>query len=390
MELFKAHNQWSTRPADERFATLAEMGQACYGYYRQAQEYNSTGSALQLAVAQVDDHQEPVIMGHDSGRVALISHWAFGQLAQRANAPADFLRELPAQMAAEVLAHRLGERSDEREVKLLLHSNGNLLLRAITGVGYQRFWNWQVVEGLQQLQSVGWKVPPARPWPNAPAAFTRIAGPLDVLEGQSWALSVSEGSLIAPAGLYASGHDLFAFMVNQQRTIQLPGSDKPMYRGFFVEHSEVGDSSYRVTLFLYAHVCGNHIVWGAENVREIRIPHKGDALERIAENLRVELKAYADSSATGDQQKLQRLATLELGASREEVIGVLFQRRLLSQAMAGRAYDTCESVQTPLDGSNPRTPWGIAQGLTQLSQGSQYGDQRTTLDRMAGKVLEVF
>ena len=393
MELFRAHNQWATRPADERFTTVAEMLEACKAYADVAAEYKADPQDINVGIGNLDDgSQEPVLIG-EGGHAARLSNWAFGQLCQRVTAPADYLRTLPAADAAHLLQWGMDNRQQGsgKSLKLLIQgNNGDSLLRAITGTGYKRFWNWRVCEGLQVLEERGWQVPPARPWPNAPVAFTRIAGPSDVLRGQSWGLSVSEGSLIAPAGLYASDHDMFAFMVNQDRRINVPGNSTGLYRGFFVEHSEVGDSAYNVWLFLYENVCGNHIVWNASQVKHISIAHKGDALERIADNLRVQLREYADSSASDEESKLKLLATTELGVNKLEVVELLFSRRLLTRGMAERAYDTCEQQQTPLDGSNPRTPWGIAQGLTRLSQNAQYADQRNLIDRAAGKVLEVF
>ena len=38
---------------------------------------------------------------------------------------------------------------------------------------------------------------------------------------------------------------------------------------------------------------------------------------------------------------------------------------------------------------DPRTAWGMANGLTRLSQSLPYADERVALDRAAGKVLEM-
>jgi hypothetical protein len=387
MNLYQASNQWATRPPDERFGSLSEMLAACKGYADIAKEYESYPSDMKADV--VDG--EPVLVGQ-SGRPARLTHWAMGQLCSRAGAPAEYLRTLPGEMAAPLLNYGLMTRvveGENRPVKLLMQSNGELLLRAVTGMGYQRFWNWRVAEGLMALGEHGWQVPPARPAMEGQPG-TRVATEADVLANRSSGLSIQVGDLIAPAGLYASDHDMFAFMVNEDYRISVPGSPTGMARGFFVEHSEVGDSAYRVWLFLYEFVCGNHIVWNASNVKEISIRHTGNALDRIADSLRVELREYANSSAALEEEKLARLSTFELGGSREDVADLLFGKRLLSRTLALKAYDACEAEQTPVDGSNPRTPWGIAQGLTRVSQGAQYADQRNVLDRAAGKILEVF
>ena len=384
MDLFKASNQWASRPADERFASLAEMQAATKAYAETAVTANVQAGTLRTEVLDND----VVLKGQYN--VAQLTHWAFGQLSQRCGAPAEYLRSLPATLAVQNLNHGLKERqADNKALQLMMHKNGNLLLRSITGTGYSRFWNWEVAEKLQRLEDNGWKVPPARPaLPDQPG--TRKATAQDVLKGDAWGMSVREGDLIAPAGLYASDHDMFAFMVNTDKQIRVKGNPQPLFRGTFIENSEVGDSGFNVWVFLFEHVCGNHIVWNASKLHKISIRHVGHNRERMAEYMRVELRKYADSSASEDEAQIERLRTLEIGASKEEVLGLLFNKRLLSRALAERAYDACELQQNVLDGSNPRTPWGIAQGLSFISQQAQYADQRVEIDKSAGKVLEAF
>ncbi len=48
-----------------------------------------------------------------------------------------------------------------------------------------------------------------------------------------------------------------------------------------------------------------------------------------------------------------------------------------------------DAVQPDVDG-DPRTPWGMAQGLTRYSQTTPYADKRTDIDRAAGRLLEAF
>ena len=67
-----------------------------------------------------------------SGIPARLSHHAFGQIAGMAGAPAGYLRELPATLAAQNVNHGLKARGDNSKAQLLFHSNGSVLLRAIT------------------------------------------------------------------------------------------------------------------------------------------------------------------------------------------------------------------------------------------------------------------
>lgn len=47
-----------------------------------------------------------------------------------------------------------------------------------------------------------------------------------------------------------------------------------------------------------------------------------------------------------------------------------------------------DAVNVAQDG-DPRTVWGIVQGMTRHSQTLPYADARTNLDRAAGRVLEI-
>src|SRR5438128_6919209 len=168
-----------------------------------------------------------------SGATAELTHFAFGQLAARAEAPASYLRTLPATLACQNLNHGLKSKADPNaEAKLLLHENGGYFIRAVTSGKYTRIWNSEVAERLLGLESDGWRVPPARPLHTftsdllKPAAY-RYATKADA----ALSLTVREGDPIGPSGLYASNEDMFAFMIHPERVIR-DGSPGGLMRGF--------------------------------------------------------------------------------------------------------------------------------------------------------------
>jgi len=88
----------------------------------------------------------------------------------------------------------------------------------MTSEKYTRIWNWEIADRLNEMVEKGWRVPPARPaMPNQPG--TRPATVQDVLDVAGF-LSVNLGDPIAPAGLYASDHDMFAFLVFEKKSYQ--------------------------------------------------------------------------------------------------------------------------------------------------------------------------
>ena len=381
MNLFKASNQWATRPDDERFSTLQELHNACTAYRNTARTATVPFNSL-----RVEAHDGDVKLIGKAATPARLTNWAFGQLATSISAPAAYLRTLPATLAAQNLNHGLAKTEDRTDRAILFHENGDLLTRAFSSDKYTRIWNSDITSRLLRLPD-GWQVPPARPARDGQVG-SRPATEADVLKGARHALSVNVGDMIAPAGLYASDHDLFVFMVDDAKRISEPGNPDGLARGFFVSNSEVGAASFSITRFMYRHVCGNHIVWDAKQVNEIRIKHIGSADDRAFAQITGELIKYANESASDDEARILRTSTFSLGATKDEVLDKLFAVKSLgiSRVKLNAAYEATVEHDSQLD---PTTAWGIANGLTRISQDSAFADERVSLDRAAGKVLSI-
>ena len=383
MELFKASSQWSTRPDDERFPDLPTMHTACTAYRTTAAESRTPYATIEAIPLNGD-----VAIQGKGGIPSKVTHWAFGQLCARAEAPGSYLRQLPPTLAATCLNHGLQTHKNGDTALLMFHKdNGNLLLRAATSLEYTRIWNSDITSRLVELLPDGWRVPPARP-ARASQSGTRPATEADVLGASTFGLSIKVGDLIAPAGLYASDHDMFAFLVNETRQVS-DGVGGQLSRGFFAWNSEVGAASFGICSFLYRHVCGNHIVWDASKVVEVRLRHVGSADRKAFRTLQVELRRYADRAASDDEALITQARTFEIAGTKDQVLDRIFRLRVpvLSKARIEAAYDRTDR-NYPIDGS-PRTAWGMAQGLTRISQETPYADTRTELDRAAGKVLAI-
>jgi len=256
---------------------------------------------------------------------------------------------------------------------------------------YKRVWNHEMVAMLIRLrEEQGWRVPPARPaFSGQPG--TRHATEEDVLRdrGSNFGLSVNVGDLIAPAGLYASDHDMFAFMINENVVID-DGSEGGLVRGFFLAGSEVGEKSIWFCGFKLRTVCGNHIVWGAEDILEIKLRHVGEVRRAFEQDAPRALKAYAQAGAAQEQAQINAARQKVLGAKKEDVLDTLVKAKAspeLSRKRLGEAYDLAEQYADQ-DGS-PRTVYGMVNGITRLSQQTPYADVRNTLDRAAGKVMKI-
>jgi hypothetical protein len=97
MELMQANRQWSTRPMDERFLSLTELD-AHMQMVRQRSKATTVVNRNLQAVPVATDNKALQIVG-PGGNAVDVSHWAFGQLAARAGAPAGYLRDIPSPLA---------------------------------------------------------------------------------------------------------------------------------------------------------------------------------------------------------------------------------------------------------------------------------------------------
>lgn len=387
--LMRASNQWAFRPADERFWNLKELHEATILHRHQA-----VTASIKLEDTRVEAVGESLQLTGRTGVPAKFTHWSFGQLASLAQAPGSYLRTLPATLAAQNLNHGLKNR--ENGESHLLMSKGpdgrgfndgqvssEYRIRAFTSDRYARIWNHEIVERLIELPSE-WRVPPARPADSSDPRV-RPATEADILDRKGM-LSIKVGDMIAPAGLYASDEDMFVFMVDESRPIY-DGTPEGLARGFFITNSEVGKASFRVTTFLYRHCCGNHIIWDAQQLEEIKIRHVGTAPTKAFAQLSVELIKYSEASASMDEARIHSAKSFKIAANMDDVIDEVFQKKIISRSNAQAAYQLCEE-NADVDG-DPRSAWGLSQGITRLSQEQVNADQRVVLDRAAGKVLQI-
>jgi hypothetical protein len=198
-------------------------------------------------------------------------------------------------------------------------------------------------------------------------------------------LSIKLGDLIAPAGLYASDHDCFIFMVNEDFCLDVNPKER-MARGFFIRNSEVGDARLEITMFYYSFVCGNHIVWGAEDVRRVSIVHRGRHAQSYEGRIRNAVWQLQNRSANEDKQRVIAAKNLIIDADPNKVPEVIFRRQLGIGKKQSEDAMKLATQYADVHG-DPRSAWGFAAGITRLSQSTGYTDNRDTLDSAASKVL---
>jgi hypothetical protein len=383
-DLHMAAKQWASRPADERFESLEALAAATQSHRLAAREKD-------VAVGDlcIEAKGEEVMIAGAARSFVPMSHYGFGHLSSRLAAPASYLRKLPADLAARCLQNGLAsaqksDRESGETTKLALLFRGGdsqaqrgLQLRAALTESYERIWDSEVAARLVRFvsENPGW---------GFPESFRKANG----LDGSVQKVAHAWGESKTLPVAFASDHDMFVFLCDYSRGIEVGGS--VLARGFIVENSEVGASALKITSFLFDFACCNVIIWGAKQVKQISIRHVGSAREKALADFgdaQSHLRALAEASPSHEVEVISRAQKLLLGANADEVVSNLFARRIpgLAKSDVVEAIEVAEA--TPRYG-NPLSVWGVVQGLTEVSQKKDHADARMELDRAAGRVLE--
>ncbi len=359
--LMQASRQWANRPDDERFTSLDQLLE----HTRQQREISHISQrARHMIEARPIENEVGVLDGlavvgvHDEPVAP--SHWAFGQLCGMAKAPAGYLRTLSPDLAADALNYSLKSERNEQAGIMTKH-NGSNMLAAVTGPGYGRIWNHQIVDALVRRFGNG------------------IDGDFTVPGEFGSKVAVTK----ANTTLYASDRDMFVFLADEKNRIAVPdrrdGRSGEMARGFFVWNSEVGAQTLGVATFLFDYVCSNRIVWGAEGGSEIRIRHTPNAPHRWIDEVTPAIEAYAQKSTHSITAALEAARNRRL--DEDQVTEVLTKRFTRNQAQAIRLAFKADEDR-PIESA-----WDIVTGATAYARNLQHQDARVAIEREAGKIL---
>ena len=358
INLTAASHEWATRPDDQRFLSLEDLEQAVD--QRKNESWTTATQANRLRVVPTDDEEGVQVQVFDSskGEERLIkpSNWSFGQLSQYANAPAAYLRKLPAPLAAINLQWGLEHLPIREDVLVLGQTNGKSILRSMTSQSYGRIWDSKVVKMVKRINTEGkWKIPSASYATANPKRATT---------------------------LYASDRDVFIFLVNDENPIEVNG--EKLFRGFITWNSEVGSAVFGLTTFLYRYVCDNRIIWGATQINELRIRHTGGAPERFAYEGSRYLQRYANESTEQITSAIKKAQNFELPQSdKKDGWESWLSKRGFTRAQAKQAVDSAKAEE-----GEARSLWDIVNGITAYARQIPHTDERVKVESAAGKLLD--
>jgi hypothetical protein len=145
----RVSSEWFFRPDDERYLSLSALYDAVCARAGRARVRTVETRNL-LVEASRDNAGRLALMVPGRAEPVAPTHWSFGQLSGLVGAPASYLRQLPAPLAAVNLQHGLLSHRSEL-IKTLEADDGRVELRAVTGPDYGRIWDHELVAAVMKI-----------------------------------------------------------------------------------------------------------------------------------------------------------------------------------------------------------------------------------------------
>lgn len=392
--MMAAHNEYMRRPKDQRYDSVASLVAVAAQDKQLSRQVSYNLKDLRVVEAMTDTSTlAPAANGFtvfpNAGTTvrlqspkgtAAFTHWSFGQICRMLGAPASYLRTLPPSHIAADLTYGLQHSPVGTSANVLVRMpNGGTpepIARSINSDSYGRLWDAELFSALQRqlVEQPGrdgaWTLPPT--WTGEAAGAYR--GDRD-----SFVVLVNGGSIVTDPSLRNAGPSIVSGNdANSSRSNQ-----DTMYRGLLIRNSEVGACSVVIERILYRYICGNHMIWGAVIDKQFRRRHVGShVLRDVVREIADVAWKWTSRSESSDTAIIKSLIDHEIAHTKEAVIDEL--RKIgATKEQAEQAYARCEATEAV----SPRSFWGVAQGLTRISQEEGYEDERYQLDQLATKVL---
>ena len=366
----RVSSEWYRRPDDQRFMSLDDLMASVSSRADRCTTRTLETKSIRVNATRGDNTRLTLAAPGRDVELAP-THWSFGQLCSQVSAPASYLRNLPAPIAAINLQHGLLSNRTEL-VKTLEYADGTAELRAVTGPDYGRIYDHELVSAVQKIAGNGtgdtrWKIPGVLDWGsniyNPNAAVTRES-----------------------TTLYASDRDVFMFLVDDLNPIEagrLPNGDPDLFfRGFYCWNSEVGSKTLGIATFYLRAVCQNRNLWGVENFDEITIRHSKYTADRFAAEAAPALLSYAESSPLSFVNTITAARDRIVADNDDEAKDFLRKRKF------GKT-DTQKIIDAVLneEGHPPASIFDFVQGITAVARDEKHQDARLDMESAAKDLL---
>jgi hypothetical protein len=290
------------------------------------------------------------------------THWAFGQMAQRVGAPANYLRDLPAQLVRDNLNHGLAKLAgDDLGAKFMTVDTGDEhgRLQAVTSPTYGRIWDAEVVDAVRRIMD------------HTSGQFTPVGS----------------------GGLFASDRNVFMFMADMTRRIDIHGRAQ-LHRGFIVYNSEVGSKAFGLSTFLFNSVCSNGLIMGMKDMERLMIRHTSGGPSRFDTEAIGRLQQFVTASDQPLIEHVQAASSSQLPAHETKDGAPVEYWRTIHNWLTKRGHrftkmEIKDAVRfATAEEGKCETVWDLVQGITASARLLEWADARADLQARAGKVMD--
>lgn len=369
-EVFDVHHEWKRRPADEAVYTVDELLERTGDAMRNSAEVDGVSwDDLRVQV----DHRDCLTLVRPSREDLTLTHHSLTQLCglpteDGAVAPVDFVSRLSPHMAAGVINERLRAgvcRASDASL-LVQRRDSRLMLRGLTTQRYERVWDHVLAQRIADLVDGG-------TWQRA-EAFQR-AGEASVVHARGERKRLPLG--------WVGDRSMFVCLVDYRGFVEHNGN--AYARFLLLSNSEVGAGSLKVVFGLMDFACSNFILWGCTEVYEANFRHTKTVHERW-DALSVGMQhSLSDRNRVEIVEGMTRASNTLIGKGKTEVLAMTRAATELPAALVLDAYERAEA--TPRYG-DPRSVWGMLNGLTEASQhATAHADKRALIDAKAARIM---
>ncbi|CAB4122736.1 hypothetical protein UFOVP32_60 [uncultured Caudovirales phage] len=363
--------QWANRSPDERFTSLGELRKQVALWADQSFAEEVQPNKMHVGASEGGGLH---LIANDA--LLDLTNFSFQQVARLADAPANYLRGLPAPLAALNLNYGLKAAQPKTHSLYMRNDAEDRLLRGVTSPRYGRIFDRDVVDAVMAVAGDGtgdtrWKVPGTIDW------------------GSQHGVSYNPQVDITKENttLYASDRDIFLFLVDDMNPIEVgklaSGAPDLMFRGFYVWNSEVGQRTFGVATMYLRGVCQNRNLWGVEDFSEITFKHSAGAPERFVEMAAPALHTYAEANTQKLVAGVKAAKAAKLAKNDEERIE-FFGKFGFSEKQARGLIATSLAEE----GVPPVSAWDFAQAVSAQARKAPFQEQRLALEMTAGKILD--
>jgi len=373
--------QYFMRPRDQRFEDLPSLKAMVENRRSVARTFDVPLEKLTVETAQyvkpgaTNGGKPAIFFNAPSSPFSLLpTHWSFGQMCSRALAPAAYLRQLSMDLAVQCLREGYAKRAADQEgdTRLLAQpvfgvdgaeDDDTWELRSGTSTSYGRIWDIEVVELVERIID---------------ATGGKFQNPL------VW--ETKQDGTHKRGGLYGSDRDVFMFFVDGGSIVDGGGDRDQLHRGFYVWNSEVGAATFGIACFLFRGVCGNHQIWGAEQLTELRIRHTLNAPDRFVAEAGPALKEYVNQPAAPLEAKIRQAKAFEIPGAPDQSKLIEFGKK---HDFTGSEIKLAIAYAQREEGGDVVNLWTLMQGLTASARDMAWIDSRVDLERRAGKLMKL-